>query len=96
MATRVTSLPVLPLKNTVVYPGIVVPLAVGRPMSLAAVTAAMEHGRELIAVAQRDPDEDRPGREGLHDVGTVVHVTRIEKRDQGLPHVEVVFIGIGK
>jgi ATP-dependent Lon protease len=83
MATRVSSLPVLPLKNTVVYPGIVVPLAVGRPMSLAAVTSAMEHGRELIAVAQRDPDEDRPGREGLHNVGTVVHVTRIEKRDQG-------------
>jgi len=83
MATRNASLPVLPLKNTVVYPGIIVPLAVGRPMSLAAVTAAMERGRELIAVAQRDPDADQPERDGLHDVGTVVQITRIEKREQG-------------
>jgi len=83
MAKRPTNLPILPLKNTVVYPEIIVPLAVGRPMSLAAVTAAMERGRELIAVAQRDPEADAPEREGLHDVGTIVQVTRIEKRDQG-------------
>ena len=83
MPTRRSSLPVLPLKNTVVYPGLVVPLAVGRPMSLAAVTAAMEHGNELIAVAQRDPEEDQPALAGLHHVGTLVRVTRMEKRDQG-------------
>jgi ATP-dependent Lon protease len=76
-------LPVLPLKNTVVYPEIIVPLAVGRPMSLAAVNAAMEHGRELITVAQRDPAADRPERDGLYDIGSVVRITRIEKRDQG-------------
>ncbi|MBX3706060.1 MAG: endopeptidase La [Pseudomonadales bacterium] len=83
MATAPTTLPVLPLKNTVVYPGIVVPLAVGRPMSLAAVDAAMAHGRELVAVAQRDATADQPDRAGLHDVGTVVRITRIEQRDQG-------------
>jgi ATP-dependent Lon protease len=83
MAKRPVSLPVLPLKNAVVYPGIIVPLAVGRPMSLAAVAAAMERGRELIAVAQRDPEADLPDRDGLHDIGTVVQVSRIEKRDQG-------------
>jgi len=83
MARHIDLLPVLPLKNTVVYPEIIVPLAVGRPMSLAAVNAAMERGRELIAVAQRDPVADRPEREGLYDVGTVVRITRIEKRDQG-------------
>ena len=83
MPTRRSSLPVLPLKNTVVYPGLVVPLAVGRPMSLAAVTAATEHGNELVAVAQRDPEEDQPALAGLHHVGTLVRITRVEKRDQG-------------
>jgi ATP-dependent Lon protease len=78
-----TKLPVLPLKNTVVYPQIIVPLAVGRAMSLAAVNAALERGRELVTVAQRDPEEQRPERGGLYDVGTVVTITRIEKRDKG-------------
>ncbi|MGA0838504.1 MAG: endopeptidase La [Pseudomonadales bacterium] len=83
MATRRSTLPVLPLKNTVVYPGLVVPLAVGRPMSLAAVNAATEHANELIAVAQRDPEEDQPALAGLHHVGTLVRISRVEKRDQG-------------
>jgi len=83
MAQRSDSLPVLPLKNTVVFPHIIVPLAVGRAMSLAAVDAAMDRGRELVAVAQRDAEADRPDREALHEIGTVVQITRIEKRDQG-------------
>jgi ATP-dependent Lon protease len=83
MASKSSKLPALPLKNTVVYPQIIVPLAVGRSMSLAAVNAALERGRELIAVAQRDPEEQRPERAGLYDVGTVVTITRMEKRDQG-------------
>ncbi|MFX3657768.1 MAG: endopeptidase La [bacterium] len=83
MAADRSTLPVLPLKNTVVYPQIIVPLAVGRSMSLAAVNAALERGRELVTVAQRDPEEQQPGRSGLHDVGTVVTISRIEKRDKG-------------
>ncbi len=83
MAANPAKLPVLPLKNTVVYPQIIVPLAVGRPMSLAAVNSALERGRELVTVAQRDPEEQRPARDGLYDVGTVVTISRIEKRSQG-------------
>ena len=83
MATTPLKLPVLPLKNTVVYPQIIVPLAVGRPMSLAAMNAALERGRELIAVAQREPEEQRPERGGLYDVGTVVTISRMERRDGG-------------
>src|SRR6056297_727896 len=83
MAANRKKLPVLPLKNTVVYPQIIVPLAVGRTMSLAAVNAALDRGRELVTVAQREPDEERPERAGLYDVGTVVTITRIEKRDHG-------------
>jgi ATP-dependent Lon protease len=83
MASNSSRLPVLPLKNTVVYPQIIVPLAVGRPMSLAAVNAALERGRELVAVAQRDPGQEHPDRADLYDIGTVVTITRMEKRDQG-------------
>jgi ATP-dependent Lon protease len=83
MTLKQNSLPVLPLKNTVVFPQIIAPLAVGRAMSLAAVNAAMEHGRELLSVAQRNPEVDRPERADLHDVGTVVTISRIESRDQG-------------
>lgn len=78
------TLPVLALKNTVVYPQIVVPLAVGRERSLAAIKAAADRGQKLITVAQRDEDETDPDRAGLFDIGTLVHVTRIEKRDSGL------------
>ncbi|MEQ8859443.1 MAG: endopeptidase La [Pseudomonadales bacterium] len=81
--SRASQLPVLPLKNTVVYPQIIVPLAVGRSMSLAAVNSALDHGRELLTVAQRDPEQQRPERDGLYDVGTVVAISRIEKRDKG-------------
>ncbi|MEZ5557320.1 MAG: endopeptidase La [Pseudomonadales bacterium] len=77
------TLPVLPLKNIVVYPSVVAPLAVGRVMSLAAVNAAMAHGRELVCVAQRDGDVERPERDGLYDVGTVASISRIEKRERG-------------
>ena len=78
------SLPVLALKNTVAYPQIVVPLAVGRPRSLAAIKAAADAGQQLITVAQRNEEDDDPGGDGLYEVGTLVQVTRIEKRDSGL------------
>jgi ATP-dependent Lon protease len=77
------SLPVLPLKDTVVYPNIVVPLAVGRPRSLAAIEAAMKDNREFIAVAQRNPDVEDPKLEDLYQIGTIAKITRVENRDDG-------------
>ncbi len=77
------SLPVLPLKDTVVFPHIVVPLAVGRERSLAAVEAAMQEGREFIAVAQRRPEVEDPTLDDLYNIGTIAKITRVEKRDGG-------------
>ncbi|MEE4282010.1 MAG: LON peptidase substrate-binding domain-containing protein, partial [Pseudomonadales bacterium] len=77
------SLPVLPLKDTVVYPNIVVPLAVGRPRSLAAIEAAMKDNREFIAVAQRSPDVEDPKLEDLYQIGTIAKITRVENRNDG-------------
>lgn len=77
------SYPVLPLKNVVVFPQIVQHLAVGRTRSLAALKAAAEDNRELIAVAQRHPDLEEPQFIDLHSIGTVVKISRIEHHDQG-------------
>jgi len=91
------ALPVLPLKNTVVFPELVVPLAVGRPKSLAAVKAASDHGSQMLTVAQRDAEQDAPERDGIHDIGTLVTIKRVERRDgganvivQGLQRVRVL------
>ena len=81
--TKESTFPLLPLKDMVVYPGIVHHLAVGRPKSLAALTAAAESGRELITVAQLDATVSEPGIEALHPIGTVARINRVEKHKQG-------------
>ena len=77
------ALPILPLKDTVVFPEIVVPLAVGRAQSLKAVEAAVGSGREFIAVAQLQADQQEPSLSDLHTIGTVATINRVENRDGG-------------
>ncbi len=69
-------LPVLPVRDIVVYPGVTVPLAIGRPRSLAALEEAGQDGF-LLVVSQRDPMVEQPGLEDLYEVGTIVRVMRI-------------------
>ena len=67
-------LPVLPLRDLVVFPGMTVPLIVGRPGSQAAADHAWEGGRQLLLVTQRSGSANRPTPEALHEVGTVGRV----------------------
>jgi ATP-dependent Lon protease len=83
MTDNGSALPVLPLKNTVVFPELVVPLAVGRPKSLGAVKAASDSNSQMLTVAQRDAEQDAPDRDGIHDIGTLVSIKRVERRDGG-------------
>ncbi|MCC5874245.1 MAG: endopeptidase La [Gammaproteobacteria bacterium] len=82
-------LPILPLKNTVVFPLLAVPLTVGRQRSLAAVDAAealaADHpgATQLICVAQRDGELDDVGVADIHPVGTLVSIRRVERADGG-------------
>jgi len=86
-----SALPILPLKNTVVFPHLVVPLSVGREKSMAAVNASLEADHRIITVAQLDPDQDDPDWADLHHVATIANVSRVEKRDEG---AQVVVQGV--
>jgi ATP-dependent Lon protease len=70
-------LPLLPLRDVVVFPYMVTPLLVGRSSSVAAVETAMERDKVLCVVAQRDAEIDEPAAEDLYSVGTVIKVLQI-------------------
>ena len=69
-------LPVLPLREFVAFPYMVLPLFVARERSVAAVEDALAGNRLLLLVAQRDPERPEPGPEDLHRMGTVAMVMR--------------------
>ena len=76
-------LPVLPLRDTLVFPELFVSIKVGRHASLAALKTAVESDRRLITVLQRQPETDEPDLDDLHEVGTICRVTRVEQGDAG-------------
>jgi ATP-dependent Lon protease len=69
-------LPVLPVRDVVVFPGVTMPLAIGRTRSLAALDEAGQDGYMLV-VSQRDPMMENPGIDDLYEIGTIVRVMRI-------------------
>ncbi len=71
------SLPLLPLRDVVVFPYMVTPLLVGRERSVAAVEAAMERDKYLCVTAQRDPETEEPSPEDLHRVGSIIKVLQV-------------------
>ena len=82
-------MPVLPLRNIVVYPHMVVPLFVGRDKSIAALEEVMDKGQELLFLAQKDSDTNDPKNEDLYEVGTVGKVLQLLKLPDGTVKVLV-------
>ncbi|MCC7257477.1 MAG: endopeptidase La [Gammaproteobacteria bacterium] len=78
---------ILPVRNTVVFPGAVVPLTIGRRISLAAAEEASRSGRRIGLVMQRDPTVDEPGAADLHPVGTIARIVRYFTARDGTQHV---------
>ena len=78
MSERYT-LPVLPLRDTVVYPGVAVPISAGRPGTVEAVQEALDGDRRLFAVAQKESGADDPVPEVLYTVGTVVRIIQTHR-----------------
>ncbi len=83
------TVPVLPLKDMVVYPHGVHPLFVGTKRSIKALDAAMASDKQILLVAKRDPDVDEPRREDVFDVGTVSTVLQLLKLPDGTVKVLV-------
>lgn len=76
-------LAVLPLRDVVVYPQMVLPLFVGRAKSIAALEWAMEQNEPVFLLAQRDPNEEEPSLDGLYEIGTVAKVLQVLKLPDG-------------
>jgi len=81
--------PLLPLRDIVVFPGMVVPLFVGRDKSVAALEVAMEGSKDIFLLAQLDPGCDDPAREDLYDIGVVARVLQLLKLPDGTVRVLV-------
>ena len=84
-----TLLPLLPLRDIVVFPGMVVPLFVGREKSVAALETAMAGDKDIFLLAQLDPGCDDPDRDDLYDVGVVAQVLQLLKLPDGTVRVLV-------
>lgn len=82
--------PVLPLKSTVLFPHIVMPVAVGRPQSIAATDAALLRSEQtVIAAVQRDPQVHIPTLQDLYPIATLAVIQRVIQRDGQLVHILV-------
>ena len=87
-------LALLPLRGTVLLPHAVMPLGAGRASSVRLIEEAVQAGRLVGAVMQRDPQENAPGREGLHDIGTVTVIHKTVKQADG--SLRLIVQGLGR
>jgi ATP-dependent Lon protease len=86
------SLPALPLKNTVLFPGLLLPLSVGRESSMAAVQAALNtEEKEIILIAQRDAQVDNPQQDDLYTIGTKAVIRKSSRPNDGV--MEILVLG---
>jgi ATP-dependent Lon protease len=86
--------PLLPLRDVVVYPHMVVPLFVGREKSILALEEAMATNKEIVLVAQKHPSEDNPSLDDLYAVGTLATILQLLKLPDGT--LKVLVEGIGR
>lgn len=78
---------ILPSRNVVLFPGVVMPLTVGRPGSIAAAQEALRTERPIGVLLQREPDVDQPGPENLHWIGTRANIVRHVTTEDGVHHM---------
>jgi len=77
------SIPILSLRNTVLFPGVVLPISIGRPRSVQLIKDAYRTDKIVGTVAQKDPDTENPAFEELHNVGTVGQIVKLLEMPDG-------------
>lgn len=91
--TEYQILPALPLKNTILFPGLLLPLSVGRESSLRAVEAALNtEEKEIILIAQRDAQVDSPQQDDLYTIGTKAVIRKSSRPNEGA--MEILVLGV--
>jgi ATP-dependent Lon protease len=86
-------LPALPLKNTILFPGLMLPLSVGRDSSIKAVEAALKtEEKEIILIAQRDAQVEAPQQDDLYTIGTKAVIRKSSRSSQGM--LEILVLGV--
>ena len=86
---EVIELPLLPLRDVVVFPHMVIPLFVGRPKSIKALETAMEAGKSILLVAQKSAAKDEPSAEDIYEIGCVANILQMLKLPDGTVKVLV-------
>ena len=86
---KTIELPLLPLRDVVVYPHMVIPLFVGREKSIAALEEAMKGEKQILLIAQKNPGDDDPGQDAVYQVGTAATILQLLKLPDGTVKVLV-------
>lgn len=73
------ALPILPLRGTVLFPDVVTHLDVGRPKSVEGLNKAIEEGKKIFLVAQKDPLCEEPSEDDLYRIGIIAHIKQVMK-----------------
>ena len=89
MANQIKNLPLLPLRDVVIFPSVVTPLFVGREKSMVALQASMAADKQIMMIAQREAEKDDPKPEDLYQVGTIATVLQLIKLPDGTVKVLV-------
>jgi len=77
------TIPILSLRNTVLFPGVVLPISIGRPKSIQLIKDAYRNNKIVGTVAQKDPDIENPGYHDLHSVGTIGQIVKLLEMPDG-------------
>jgi len=88
-----TPIPVCPVRGSVLYPSMVMPIDAGRAISIRAINTALDRDRTIVIVSQRDRETEEPTPEDLYDVGTVCTIMRMKKNPDGSIQMLVRAIG---
>ena len=94
MTEETLTVPVLPLRDVVVYPHMVIPLFVGRDKSVKALDTAMESNKQILLVAQKSASDDNPGITDIYDVGTLSTILQLLKLPDGT--IKVLVEGVSR
>jgi ATP-dependent Lon protease len=89
LSDEMVDLPLLPLRDVVVFPHMVIPLFVGRPKSIKALEVAMESGKGVLLVAQKAAGKDEPQTDDLYGIGCAANILQMLKLPDGTVKVLV-------